>query len=67
MPLIPSALYQGIGIGYGDGVVDNDAYMRRFVYYNNGNNPINGSPPLPPFLQLPEWDVEEWPKNGLWW
>ena len=40
--------YQGIGIGYGDGVVDNERFgMRRFVYYNNGNNPINGEPSTP--------------------
>jgi len=28
--------YPGLGIGYGDGVVDNERYgMRKFVYYNN--------------------------------
>ena len=28
--------YAGIGIGYGDGVIDNERFgMRRFVYYNN--------------------------------
>ncbi|MBS18854.1 MAG: hypothetical protein CL835_04765, partial [Crocinitomicaceae bacterium] len=27
--------YEGIGIGYGDGIVDNERFgMRRFVYYN---------------------------------
>ena len=27
--------YEGIGIGYGDGVVDNERFgMRRFIYYN---------------------------------
>ena len=33
--------YEGIGIGYGDGVVDNERYgMRKFLYYNwnYGNN-----------------------------
>ena len=40
--------YEGIGIGYGDGVVDNERFgMRRFVYYNNSNNPINGEPATP--------------------
>lgn len=40
--------YAGIGIGYGDGVVDNERYgMRRFVYFNNNNNPVNGSPGTP--------------------
>lgn len=37
--------YAGIGIGYGDGVVDNERFgMRRFVYYNNTNHPVNGNP-----------------------
>jgi hypothetical protein len=40
--------YKGLGIGYGDGVVDNERFgMRKFVYYNNSNNPINGEPALP--------------------
>ncbi len=40
--------YPGIGIGYGDGVIDNERFgMRRFVYYNNGSNPINGEPTIP--------------------
>jgi hypothetical protein len=40
--------YEGIGIGYGDGVIDNERFgMRRFVYYNNSGNPINGEPSTP--------------------
>ena len=40
--------YEGIGIGYGDGVVDNERFgMRRFVYYNNSGNQINGEPSTP--------------------
>ena len=40
--------YDGIGIGYGDGVKDNERFgMRRFVYYNNGGNSINGEPSTP--------------------
>ena len=40
--------YDGIGIGYGDGVVDNERFgMRRFVYYNNSGNQINGEPSTP--------------------
>ena len=40
--------YDGIGIGYGDGVVDNERFgMRKFVYYNNGGNAINGEPTTP--------------------
>lgn len=42
--------YSGLGIGYGDGIVDNERYgMRKFVYYNigaiiNGNgDPQNAS------------------------
>ncbi len=41
--------YKGLGIGYGDGVVDNERFgMRRFVYYNIGSNPINGDPDVAP-------------------
>ncbi|MFN8776149.1 MAG: T9SS C-terminal target domain-containing protein, partial [Flavobacteriales bacterium] len=38
--------YKGLGIGYGDGVIDNERFgMRRFVYYvNNPGNPIFGDP-----------------------
>ncbi|MDZ4752134.1 MAG: T9SS type A sorting domain-containing protein [Flavobacteriales bacterium] len=40
--------YKGIGIGYGDGLIDNERFgMRRFVYYNNGSNPIFGEPTVP--------------------
>jgi hypothetical protein len=40
--------YEGIGIGYGDGVADNERFgMRRYVYYNNNLNPINGEPQTP--------------------
>ena len=40
--------YEGIGIGYGDGVADNERFgMRRFVYYNNSGNQINGEPVTP--------------------
>ncbi|MFY7970707.1 MAG: T9SS type A sorting domain-containing protein [Flavobacteriales bacterium] len=39
--------YRGLGIGYGDGVADNERFgMRRFVYYNIGGNPINGDPSI---------------------
>ncbi|MFK8036807.1 MAG: T9SS type A sorting domain-containing protein [Crocinitomicaceae bacterium] len=28
--------YEGLGIGYGDGIIDNERFgMRRFLYYNN--------------------------------
>lgn len=37
--------YSGLGIGYGDDIIDNERFgMRRFVYYNIGTNPINGDP-----------------------
>jgi hypothetical protein len=30
--------YFGIGMGYGDGVIDNERFgMRKFIYYNNGD------------------------------
>lgn len=32
-------VYGGIGIGYSDGIIDNERFgMRRFNYYNNGTN-----------------------------
>ena len=40
--------YKGLGIGYGDTIIDNERFgMRRFVYYNNSTNPINGEPASP--------------------
>jgi hypothetical protein len=36
--------YGGIGIGYGDGIIDNERYgMRKFIYYN-WNYGVNGQP-----------------------
>lgn len=36
--------YKGLGIGYGDSIVDNERFgMRRFVYYNN-SSAMNGDP-----------------------
>ncbi len=33
------------GLGFGDGIIDNERFgMRRFVYYNNDANPITGDP-----------------------
>jgi hypothetical protein len=38
--------YGGIGIGYGDDIIDNERYgMRKFLYHNFGGG-INGSPAL---------------------
>ncbi|PCJ81786.1 MAG: hypothetical protein COA49_04595, partial [Bacteroidetes bacterium] len=38
--------YEGIGIGYGDGIIDNERYgMRKFLYYN-WNYGVNGQPTL---------------------
>ena len=40
--------YKGLGIGYGDTIVDNERFgMRRFVYYNANDNPTNGEPATP--------------------
>ncbi len=37
-------VYGGIGVGYGDGIVDNERFgMRRFVYHNN-NGTVQGDP-----------------------
>lgn len=39
--------YKGLGIGYGDDIVDNERFgMRRFVYYNIGFA-LNGDPSQP--------------------
>jgi hypothetical protein len=39
--------YAGIGIGYGDGVVDNERYgMRAFLYHNNTSSPSTGDPSI---------------------
>ena len=36
--------YPGLGIGYGDGIIDNERYgMRKFVYYNNQGG-VQGDP-----------------------
>lgn len=33
------------GVNFGDSIIDNERFgMRRFVYHNNDNNPINGDP-----------------------
>ncbi len=33
------------GVNFGDGIANNERFgMRRFVYYNNSNDPINGEP-----------------------
>ncbi len=37
--------YLGLGIGYGDGIVDNERFgMRKFLYYNRGDDPNTGDP-----------------------
>ncbi len=37
--------YKGLGIGYGDGIVDNERYgMRAFIYYNGGADNGQGDP-----------------------
>ena len=60
---IPTALaqngipYAGLGIGYGDGIIDNERYgMRKFVYYNigavvNGNGDPNNATDMYNYLQ----------------
>ena len=36
--------YKGIGIGYGDGIIDNERFgMRKFLYHNN-NQTVTGDP-----------------------
>jgi hypothetical protein len=33
------------GVNFGNGIVDDERFgMRRFVYYNNNTNPVNGEP-----------------------
>lgn len=37
--------YRGIGIGYGDGVIDNERFgMRAFIYFNREGNPNMNDP-----------------------
>ena len=37
--------YEHCGIGYGDGIIDNEQMgLRRTIYYNNNSNSINGTP-----------------------
>ncbi|MDE0772973.1 MAG: hypothetical protein OSB25_12325 [Salibacteraceae bacterium] len=37
--------YKGIGIGYGDGVIDNERFgMRRFIYHNRDGIPASQDP-----------------------
>lgn len=39
--------YKGLGIGYGDGVIDNERFgMRKFMYYNNVAAPCCQDPSL---------------------
>jgi len=39
--------YKGIGIGYGDGVIDNERFgMRKFLYHVSGSS-ANGTPEFP--------------------
>ncbi|MBL4586020.1 MAG: T9SS type A sorting domain-containing protein [Flavobacteriales bacterium] len=40
------AVYGGIGVGYGDGVIDNERFgMRRFIYHNStGGSPAQQDP-----------------------
>jgi hypothetical protein len=39
-------VYSGLGIGYGDGIVDNERYgMKRFNYYTGGSTSQNQSDP----------------------
>ena len=52
-------LYERLGSGYGDGVIDNERFgMRRFAYYSKSNNSVNGRPNTP--LQFYNY------MNGLW-
>ncbi|HMQ76157.1 MAG TPA: T9SS C-terminal target domain-containing protein [Flavobacteriales bacterium] len=38
--------YKGIGIGYGDGVVDNERYGMRAYLYHNNNSTVTGDPQI---------------------
>ena len=58
--------YRGIGIGYGDGVIDNERFgMRKFLYYNNSLG-INGEPQTAlDYYQLHARLLEKRPAHGL--
>ncbi len=54
--------YKGLGIGYGDEIVDNERYgMRKFLYYNN-SQAANGDPDTA--LEHYNYMIGLW-KNGL--
>lgn len=41
-------VYNGVGLGYSDGIVDNERFgMRRFTHYVNSANPNTGDPVAP--------------------
>ena len=41
-------MYSGAGTGFGDGIADNERRgMKHFLFYRNGNNPIDGEPTTP--------------------
>jgi len=42
-------VYGGLGIGYGDGIIDNERYgMKRFTYYTNGAASTQSDPAFAP-------------------
>ena len=57
-------VYKGIGIGYGDGIIDNERYgMRKFVYFSNASV----SPPPPNYATDPDEGSEYYNyMNGIW-
>ncbi|PHQ78232.1 MAG: hypothetical protein COB66_09300, partial [Coxiella sp. (in: Bacteria)] len=55
--------YPGLGIGYGDGIIDNERYgMKKFVYYN-GSAAFNGDGPPSSALDHYNYLRGRW-KNG---
>lgn len=56
-------VYDGIGLGYADGIIDNERYgMRRFNYYLNGGGPT-GDPVIP--IDYYNFMTGRWKDNSL--
>ena len=55
------------GVGYGDGIPDNERFgMRRFVYFNNGGNPNTSDPDNDTHYYNSAWHLEKRHAHDLW-
>ena len=57
-------VYDGVGLGYADGIIDNERYgMRRYNYYINSGNPATGDPVIP--IDYYNFMTGRWKDNSL--